>query len=644
MAKLYKPVLEPDLENFTFKGHGTIEVKVLKPTDRIVLNAKELQIQEAIVTDRRGTELKGEVTLDEVNELATIKFAGKLAKGRWTLAMRWTGIHNDKLKGFYRSFWTDKAGNKHPIVATQFESTDARRCMPCFDEPEFKAKIEAELIIDENLNAISNTKVVSETIFDDSSRYNDSSKKLLRKKSVKFARTPIKLSSYLFAFVVGEFVSTKPVYVNGVEIRIWTTPGKEHLTEFAVLCTAAATAYYEKRNRSKFPGNIINAVAIPDFASGAMENWGCITYRETALLIDLATASLAELKRVAEVIYHEHGHNDFGNKCTMRWWNALYLNESFATHGSHQAMHEEVQPGKALYKFLKGWKVWEEFALSRAAAMRLDSLKSTHPVECPVNHPDEVAELFDLISYEKGCSVLYQIQMFITDKVFRDGVREYIEKHAFANTETHDLWDALEESCKKHGIDVPVRKIMDAWVFTSGHPIVTVKEGASSGFIELSQRPFKFLPQEDKSLWPIPVTLQVKRSNGKIENTKFVFEAISESHFIGDYEWVKLNAGGSGFYRVTYSPALMAKLTKNIQETLDVVERYNLVNDTWSGVRAGHHGYARVSCDDQAVRRRNRSERLGDSERLAAYSRQHPHRRCSCDHASGDSRHRRSGP
>ena len=542
--KLYKPVLEPDLENFTFKGHGTIEVKVLKPTDRIVLNAKELQIQEAIVTDRRGTELKGEVTLDEVNELATIKFAGKLAKGRWTLSMRWTGIHNDKLKGFYRSFWTDKDGNKHPIVATQFESTDARRCMPCFDEPEFKAKIEAELIINENLNAISNTKVVSETIIDDGKRYVDSSiytpaalpdalnkthvllkdgdktiggvvienatstaipkqkPMMLRKKSVKFARTPIKLSSYLFAFVVGEFVSTKPVYVNGVEIRIWTTPGKEHLTEFAVLCTAAATAYYEKRNRSKFPGNIINAVAIPDFASGAMENWGCITYRETALLIDLATASLAELKRVAEVIYHEHGHNDFGNKCTMRWWNGLWLNESFATQGSHQAMHEEVEEGKALYELLKGWKVWEEFALSRGAAMRLDSLNSTHPIECPVNHPDEVAELFDLISYEKGCSVLYQIQTFITDKVFRDGVSAYIEKHAFGNTETHDLWDALEESCKKHGVDVPVRKIMDAWVFTSGHPIVTVKEGASAGFIELSQRPFKFLPQEDKSLWP----------------------------------------------------------------------------------------------------------------------------------------------
>jgi len=449
--------------------------------------------------------------------------------------------------------------------------------MPCFDEPEFKAKIEAELIVDEKLTAISNTRVVSST----------PAEGMPGKKSVKFGRTAIPLSSYLFAFVVGEFVSTKPVYVNGVEIRVWTTPGKEHLTEFAVLCSAAATAYYERRNRSKFPGDIINAIAIPDFASGAMENWGCITYRETALLLDLRTASMAEKKRVAEVIYHEHGHNDFGNKCTMRWWNGLWLNESFATQGSHQAMHEEVEEGQALFQELGGWKVWEDFALSRGAALRLDSLKSTHPIECPVNHPDEVAELFDVISYEKGCSVLYQIQQFIGDTVFRDGVANYIEKHKFANTETHDLWDALEESCRKHGIDVPVRKIMDAWVFTSGHPVVSVKEG-KAGFIELSQKTFKFLPKgDDKSLWPVPVTLAVKRRDGKIEERKFLFETADESHFIGDYEWVKLNAGGSGFYRVRYSPELLAKLTRNVQGSLDVVERYNLVNDTWAGVRAG---------------------------------------------------------
>lgn len=576
VPKAYRVVLEPDLENFTFKGHGEIDVDVLSPVTKIVVNAKELEFHEATVTDAHGTTLVGTVDLDDENQLATINFMGTLAKGEWTIFTRWTGIHNDKLRGFYRSFWTDKEGKKQPIVCTQFESTDARRCMPCFDEPEFKATIQAELIIDEDLTAISNTKIVSEEPFDDGKRFiraHDGK----AKKRVVFAKTAIPLSTYLYAFVVGKFVSTEPVYVNGVELRVWTTPGKEHLTEFAVECMARATAYYEKRNDSKYPGDIINAVAIPDFSAGAMENWGCITYRETALLLNLATASQSEKKRVAEVIFHEHGHNDFGNKCTMRWWNGLWLNESFATHGENQAVSEEFPE----------WKVWEEFAISRGAAMRLDSLNSTHPIECPVNHPDEVAELFDLISYEKGCSVLYQIQQFIGDKVFRDGVAAYIKKHAFKNTETHDLWDALEESCKIHGVNVPVRKIMDAWVFTSGHPVVSVKEGKAKGFIELSQRPFKFLPKEDATLWPVPVTMQVKRADGTIETKKFVFEAATETHFVGDCEWVKVNAGGSGFYRVNYSPALLTKLTKNVQGTLSVVERYNLVNDTWAGVRAG---------------------------------------------------------
>lgn len=575
LPRRYRPVLEPDLENFTFKGHGTVDIDVLEPVSQIVLNAKELQILEAKVTDKNGTSLVGTVKLDDENQLAFISFMGTLAKGEWSLFMRWTGIHNDKLKGFYRSFWTDKDGKKRPLVCTQFESTDARRAMPCFDEPEFKATIQAELIVDEELTAISNTKVVLEERYDDGKRFIQAHGGK-SKKRVVFAETAIPLSSYLYAFVVGDFVSTEPVYVNGVEIRVWTTPGKEHLTEFAVECMARATAYYERRNDSKYPGDIINAVAIPDFASGAMENWGCITYRETALLLDLATASQAEKKRVAEVIFHEHGHNDFGNKCTMRWWNGLWLNESFATHGENQAVSEEFPE----------WKVWEEFAISRGAAMRLDSLNSTHPIECPVNHPDEVAELFDLISYEKGCSVLYQIQQFIGDNVFRDGVAAYIKKHAFKNTETHDLWDALEESCKNHGVNVPVRKIMDAWVFTSGHPVVTVSEGKTPGFIQLAQRPFKFLPKDDATLWPVPITMEVKRKDG-IETKKFVFESAEETHFVGDCEWVKVNAGGSGFYRVNYSPALLTKLTRDVHNTLSVVERYNLVNDTWAGVRAG---------------------------------------------------------
>jgi puromycin-sensitive aminopeptidase len=575
--KHYDISLTPDLHQFTFSGFETIEIDVREPVSQIVLNARDLEIQEASVVSAGSKDIRtGKVSLDEESDLATIEFAETLAAGSWKLSLRFTGIHNDKLKGFYRSSWTGKDGEKHAIVTTQFESTDARRCFPCFDEPEFKATYKCELIVDENLTAISNTRVLSETLLENAAATGSANQK---KKSVKFAQTQIPLSTYLVAFIVGEFVSTEPVVVNGVEVRIWTVPGKEHLTKFAVECATKAVAYYEKRNESKYPGDIINEIAIPDFSAGAMENWGCITYRETALLCDLEKATHGEKKRVAEVIFHEHGHMDFGDKVTMKWWNGLWLNESFATHGEAQAL-SELWPD---------WKIWEEFAISRGAAMRLDGLNSTHPIECPVNHPDEVAELFDLISYQKGCSVLYQIQQFMGDEIFRQGVVAYIDKHAFKNTETHDLWDALEESARKNDLDIPVRKIMDAWVFISGHPVVSVEEGKKPGSIELTQQLFKFLPEGGENVtWPIPVTMAVKNADGTIEEKKFVFENKTESYPVKEgYEWVKINAGGSGFYRARYATALMQKLTDNIQENLSTVERFNLVNDTWSGVRAG---------------------------------------------------------
>jgi puromycin-sensitive aminopeptidase len=574
----YKINLTPDLTAFTFSGFETIEVRVDEPVSSITLNARELEIQSASVVDANGTALQGTVSIDHETELAEIKFAGTLGKGKWSLNLSFTGILNDKLKGFYRSFWTDKDGKKHAIATTQFESTDARRAFPCFDEPEFKAFWQVTLNVDENLTAISNTRIVREERIDDGIRFIQApGSEHVYKKTVEFAETAIPLSSYLVAFCVGEFVSSRPAFVNGVEIRIWTVPGKEHLTEFALECAAAATDFYEKNNESKYPGDLINEVAIPDFASGAMENWGCITYRETALLCDLTTATHAEKKRVAEVVWHEHGHMDFGDKVTMKWWNGLWLNESFATFMENW--------GVSLWK--PEWHIWEEFALSRAAAMRVDALNSTHPIESPVHHPDDAAELFDVISYEKGCSTLYQIQQFIGPEIFRQGVAAYVAKHAFQNTETHDLWDSLEEACRKNGLNIPVRDIMDRWVFTAGHPVVSV-EAASGGFIELSQQPFKFLGSDDATtVWPVPVTLKVKRTDGSEEVKKFLFNSKSERHYVGDnVQYVVVNAGGSGFYRVRYGKDLLNKLVSDPQANLSVVERFNVVNDTWATVRA----------------------------------------------------------
>ena len=562
----YDLTFRPDLTMFTFSGEEVVDIEVLEPTGVIKLNAKELVLSNVYVVAKDGTRLNGAVTIDEKTEIATITFSGVLGAGTWKFHANFEGVLNDKLKGFYRSQWTDDQGGKHTIATTQFEATDARRAFPCWDEPEFKATFSVTQVIDEKLTAISNGRVTSESIENG-------------KKTVEFAKT-MKMSTYLVAFVIGEFVSSKPVNVNGKEVRIWCVPGKEHLTSFALKAASFATDWYENYFEVPYAGgDKIDHIAIPDFAAGAMENLGCITYRETALLVDEKTAPHSAKVRVAVVVLHELAHMWFGDLVTMKWWNGLWLNESFAT----------FMENLCLAHWKPEWKIWEEFALSRAAASRVDALRSTHPIECPVHHPDEIDELFDVISYEKGCSVLYQLHEFIGGEVFRQGISAYLKKHAFGNTETHDLWDAFEQSCRINGLNVPARKIMDSWVFTSGHPVVEVKEGEAEGTVVLTQKPFKFLPDEtDTSVWPVPVIMRVGKSDLSFIEKKLVIGESEQAVYVGEkFDHVVVNSGGSGFYRVVYSPALNAKLTDEVATTLTTVERFNLVNDSWATARAG---------------------------------------------------------
>ncbi|HEY9775716.1 MAG TPA: M1 family metallopeptidase [Planktothrix sp.] len=562
---------------FKFTGSEVIEVEVREPVDKIVLNAKELEIHEATVTDAHGTTLVGTVTLDEETELATISFAGTLAKGEWKLFVRWTGEHNTKLRGFYRSSWTDKSGKKHTIVSTQFESTDARACMPCFDEPEFKATLKSELIIDEDLTAISNTRVESETVIDDGIRFIQApGPEYKRKKSVKFKESRMPLSTYFMAWAVGPYVVGRSAWVNGVEVIIWCLPGQEHLTEYALECCCTATAFFEKENEHKFDGDVINEVPIPEFEAGAMENHGAIFYRLTDLLIDLKTATHAERRRVKRVTSHEHAHMDDGDVVTMPWWDGLCNNESYATFKEVWCT-AQTEPS---------WNALDEFANDRASAMDSDSLNSTHPIYSPVNHPDDAQELFDVISYEKGCSVLFQIQQFIGPEVFRQGSAEFTRRYAYGNPPLSARWNMLEWAAEKNGVDVPVRKVMDAWMLTAGHPLVTVT-ATKDKFISLSQHAFRYLHNDaDTTTWPVPVTLRIVRKDGSTETQKFLLNAKTEEHFVGDYDYVVVNAEGFGVYRVAYAPNLREKIFANLKN-LSVVERFNVVNDTWAQVTAG---------------------------------------------------------
>lgn len=584
---LYDLVIVPNLATRTFEGAVAITLAVDEPTSSITLNAKDIAIHDAHIGDASGTRLIGSVSLDAETELATVSFDGVVAAHEWVLYLRFSGNINDKLKGIYRSSWKNKAGAEQSLIATQFCATDARRAFPCFDEPEYKAPLKLSLVVDRDLTALGNSDVLycadirdGETVqLGHAAGLYTTLGPLFRKKRVVF-RPTMSMSTYLYAFVVGKLSASEAVTRNGVRMRIWSVPGKEHLTEFARQAAAFALPWYEDYFGLKYPGDgKIDFIALPDHAYGAMENLGLITFREPALLVDSQSASHAERKRVATTVLHEIAHMWFGDLVTMRWWNGIWLNEAFATFMEHLAL-AQWQPT---------WKVWDEFALDRAAASRIDSLSTTHPIESPVHHPDEASELFDVISYEKGCSVLYQIHQFIGADVFRKGIAAYLAKHAYGSTETHDLWNALEKAARKAGLTIPVRQVMDAWVLTAGHPIVTVSTSALDGCIKLSQQRFRLRPSQDPvTLLPVPIMLRVVDKDGSVHEKRVLLNGSEKTVYVGDnVDYVVANAGGSGFYRVTYAADLAVKLVADPMKNLSLVERFNLVNDSWYAVKSG---------------------------------------------------------
>jgi puromycin-sensitive aminopeptidase len=559
----YEIRLVPDLKNFTFDGEVSIAISVLEPTSQIVLNALDLQIDSTTISGY-GKTISARVTLDESLERAALSLASPIAAGAYSLKIVFRGILNDKLHGFYRSQYKDSEGITHTIASTQFEATDARRAFPCWDEPALKAVYSVILVIDDKLMAISNAGTQREN------------KIAGGKKEVVF-RDTIKMSTYLVAFIVGEFEATAPVDVNGTLLRVVHPPGKSALAKYGLEIGAFSLRWFSDYYGLKYPGDKLDLVAIPDFASGAMENLGAITFRETALLVDEKTASRGELERVADVVSHENAHMWFGDLVTMRWWNGIWLNEAFATFMEMLAVDA----------FRPKWQRWTTFGTGRAAAMATDGLRSTRPIEFPVQAPDECRAMFDVLTYEKGAAVLRMLEQYIGGEEFRKGIALYLSRHKFANTETGDLWDAIEDSC-----GAPVRALMDSWIFQPGFPIVSVAASPDRRSLQLSQRRFFYLPEGQKEdaakpqVWHVPVMVKVKTDSGLGIQKLLMNTAEATLDLPGQLEWVIVNQGGHGFYRSRYSSELLAVLTRNLS-ALASIERFALVNDTWASVVAG---------------------------------------------------------
>ncbi len=556
----YEIRLTPDLFAATFAGEERVFLQVHEPIQRIILNAAELELQTVEINGSDGRGMKGAVSLDVENEQATFDFPESLTPGRWSLHIAFAGILNDKLHGFYRSSYKDNSGLEKTLASTQFESTDARRAFPCWDEPAFKAVYQVTLVIDSGLTAISNSRVVRENVLPESG-----------KKEVVFADT-MKMSTYLAAFIVGEFEATGPAMVHTAPLRVWAVPGKVHLAGFAREIGRFSLSFFSDYYDIAYPGDKLDLIAIPDFASGAMENLGAITFRETALLVDEARATRSELERVADVVSHENAHMWFGDLVTMKWWNGLWLNEAFATFMEMLAV-DAWKPE---------WRRWDSFTVSRAAAMQVDGLRSTRSIEFPVGRPEEAAGMFDVLTYEKGASVLRMLEQFLGAEAFRDGIRLYLRRHEYGNAETTDLWDALEDSTLK-----PVRALMDSWIFQAGFPLITI-ERDGKGLI-LWQSIFQYLPNSEspERKWHVPIFLRTHTKRGEVHQTLLLTEPRIRVELPDDVESIVVNAGGHGFYRIRYSDDLMAALKEGLQKNLLAVERFNLVNDAWATTLAG---------------------------------------------------------
>jgi puromycin-sensitive aminopeptidase len=556
----YRIEIEPDVASATFSGTVGIDAIVHETADEIVLNAAELAISDVEVVTADGNTVGCTVSFDDELEQVTFRPPAALPPGPCTISCRFTGTLNDKLRGFYRSTYTGPDGETQTMATTQFESVDARRSFPCFDEPDRKAVFEITLIVDPDVDAISNSPVVGIDEVDG-------------KKRIHFSPT-MKMSTYLVAFVVGKLETSETVDVDGVPLRVVATAGKLPLAGFALEVGAFALRFFTEYFNIPYPGEKVDLVAIPDFAAGAMENLGCITFRDTALLVDKSEAARAELERVADVISHELAHMWFGDLVTMGWWEGIWLNEAFATFMATLCVDA----------FRPSWDRWIGFAPSREAALSVDALHLTRPIEYPVGPPKEAEGMFDVLTYEKGCGVLRMLEQHIGADVFRDGVRTYLKAHAYGNTVTSDLWDALEDAS-----GAPVRDVMDTFILQGGHPLVSLHGDA------LSQQPFALGPvppgvtSSIGAEWRVPVAVRALPAGAEpgAPLRHLVLGADPQPVAEVGEGLAVVNAGGWGMFRVGYETEHRMALAGHLPE-LTPLERANLIADTWATTLAGH--------------------------------------------------------
>jgi puromycin-sensitive aminopeptidase len=553
----YDLKFEPNLAKATFSGEETIRVTLLKATTSVTLNSAEIQFKEASIQSGSSTQT-ATVATDEKKEFAMLSVPNSIPAGPAEIRIRFNGILNDKLRGFYLS-----ETSRRRYAVTQFEATDARRAFPSFDEPAYKAVFRITLTIDNGDTAISNGSIVSDTPGPSDGKH-----------TLVFSPTP-KMSSYLVAMMVGDFQCVEGG-ADGIPVRVCAVPEKKHLLSYALTSAENILKFYDNYYSIKYPFHKLDIIAFPDFSAGAMENTAAITYRETLLTIDDKTASVDAHQGVVSVLAHEMAHQWFGDLVTMKWWDDIWLNEGFATWMSSKPT-ETLKPE---------WREELNEIQGTGGALGTDSIASVRSIRAKAETPAEIQTLFDGIAYGKAGSVLRMVEAYVGPEVFRKGVNAYLEKHAYGNATAEDFWNQVAATSGK-----PVDKIMKDFTEQSGAPLVSVKTSCKGDTtqVKLSQERYFADPEKmkagSKELWEIPVNLRAAGS----KETQYVLLTKREQTFDlpGCAPWVYLGAGGRGYFRSEYEPATRAKIGAEIETSFSPEERIRLLGDLWAMVRIG---------------------------------------------------------
>lgn len=563
--KNYKLELNPDRDSMLLTGTAVITgEKSGRPSQRLTFHQHGLKVVEAFITkhDKKGeqtytlTRISHHKGFDEVrlhtNEL--------LYPGHYTVTMRFKGNVQAGMHGIYVSDY-QLSGQKQKIISTQFESHHAREAFPCIDEPEAKATFDLTLVSPKNESVIANTPISTQS---------EKDSKLV----TTFETTP-KMSTYLLAFVFGDLQYKETKTTNGVLVRIWATKAQPAASlDFGLEVAKQGIEFFEEYYDTPYPLPKCDHVAIPDFSAGAMENWGLITYRERCLLADPATTSQSGREVIALVICHELSHMWFGDLVTMRWWDDLWLNESFAN----------VMEYVAVNALFPEWEIWNTFVAQEGlSALRRDAIAGVQAIKTEVNHPDEISTLFDpSIVYAKGGRLIRMLMQYVGEEDFRKGLKMYFAKHTYANTSGDDLWEALGEASGKN-----ISAFMTPWLAQAGYPVVTVEQHGTT--LHLTQSHFLLNPAkaDPDRQWPVPLL-------SNITDVPTLLNAAATSAPLSADPFVRINQGAIGHYVVRYAiadhaAAISAQVSS---KQLGAAERLMLLSDSSMLARAGIESFA----------------------------------------------------